>query len=78
MSIRLQMVVQRLEALGEISVALASHRLEILGVQTERLDTSGYTVSFEVRQRPGASLVNAIEDIGRIAGVEVAGSELQE
>ena len=78
MSIRLQMVVQRLEALGEISVALASHRLEILGVQTERLDTDGYTVSFEVRQRPGASLVNAIEEIGRIAGVQVAGSELQE
>jgi putative Mg2+ transporter-C (MgtC) family protein len=78
MSIRLQMTVQRLEALGEISVALASHRLEILGVQTERLDPTGYNVSFEVRQRAGASLVDAIEEIGRIVGVQVAGSELQE
>jgi putative Mg2+ transporter-C (MgtC) family protein len=77
MSIRLQMVVQRLDALGEISVALAAHRLEILGVQTERLDTSAYSVSFEIRQRPGSSLVGAIEDIGRIAGVELAASELE-
>jgi len=75
---RLQMTVDRLEALGEISLALAANRLEIAGVQTERIEKHRYAVGFEVRRRAGSSLVAALEAIGRIPGVQVAGTESAE
>ncbi|HEV8489487.1 MAG TPA: MgtC/SapB family protein [Candidatus Limnocylindrales bacterium] len=76
---RIQVTVDRLEAIGEISQALAAHRLEITGVQTERLEKRRYAVTFDVRRRGGgASLAGAIEQIGRIGGVEVAGTDATE
>ena len=77
-TVRLELTLDRLEALGEISQALAAHRLEILGVQTERLEKHRYSVSFEVRQRSGTNLIAAMEAIGKIRGVEVAGTNTDE
>jgi putative Mg2+ transporter-C (MgtC) family protein len=78
LTIRLNVVVDRLEALGEISGVLASNRLEIVGVQTERLELGKYAVGFEIRQRAGSNLVAAIEAAGRIRGVEVSGTDAEE
>ncbi|HEY0443284.1 MAG TPA: MgtC/SapB family protein [Candidatus Limnocylindrales bacterium] len=78
MEIRIQLLVNRLEALGQISDVLVANRLEILGVQTERLESNSYSVAFEVRQRAGASVVGAMEAIGRIAGVDAATTEAPE
>ncbi|MFL5681104.1 MAG: MgtC/SapB family protein [Chloroflexota bacterium] len=78
MEIRLQLLVHRLEALGEISDVLVANRLEILGVQTERLEANSYAVSFEVRQRAGASVVGALEAAGRIQGVDAATTDTPE
>jgi hypothetical protein len=70
--------VDRLEAIGEMSRVLAAHRLEITGVQTERLEKRRFAVSFDVRRRGGASMVSAVEQIGRIEGVELAGTDAHE
>jgi putative Mg2+ transporter-C (MgtC) family protein len=78
LTIRLNVVVDRLEALGDMSRVLAAHRIEIVGVQTERLELGKYAVGFEVRQRPGSNLVAAIEAVGRISGVEVLGTDAEE
>jgi putative Mg2+ transporter-C (MgtC) family protein len=78
LTMRLNLVVDRLEALAEISVIVARNRLEIVGVQTERLETTKYAVGFELRQRPGSNLVDAIEQTSRVKGVEVAGTDAEE
>ena len=75
---RIQVTVDRLEAIGAISQALATSRLEITGVQTERLEKRHYAVTFDVRRRGPASLAGAIEQISKIEGVEVAGTDAQE
>jgi putative Mg2+ transporter-C (MgtC) family protein len=75
---RLQVTVERLEAIGEMSRVLAAHRLEITGVQTERLEKRRFAVAFDLRRRGGASLVGAVEQIGRIEGVELAGTDARE
>ncbi len=72
--VRLELVVERLEALGEISQAIAAKRLEIAGVQTERLEKRRYSVSFVLRERPGSNIVEALQVISAISGVEVAGT----
>jgi putative Mg2+ transporter-C (MgtC) family protein len=78
LTMRLNLVVDRLEALAEISAIVARNRLEIVGVQTERLETAKYAVGFDLRQRPGSNLVDAIEQASRIKGVEVAGTDAEE
>jgi putative Mg2+ transporter-C (MgtC) family protein len=78
LTMRLNLVVDRLEALAEISAILARNRLEIVGVQTERLETTKYAVGFEIRQRPGSNLVDALEQTSRVKGVEVAGTDAEE
>jgi putative Mg2+ transporter-C (MgtC) family protein len=78
LTLRVNVVVDRLEALGEISRVLASHRLEIVGVQSERLELGRFAVGFEVRQRPGSNLVGAIEATGKLAGVEVSSTDAEE
>jgi putative Mg2+ transporter-C (MgtC) family protein len=70
--VRLEVIVERLEALGEISQAISAKRLEIAGVQTERLEKRRYAVSFVLRERAGSSIVEAMEAISRIGGVEIA------
>ena len=75
---RLQVTVDRLEAIAEMSRVLAAHRLEITGVQTERLEKRRFAVAFDVRRRGGASLVGAVEQIGKIEGVEIAGTDAPE
>jgi putative Mg2+ transporter-C (MgtC) family protein len=78
LTMRLNLVVDRLEALAEISAVLARNRLEIVGVQTERLETTKFAVGFEIRQRAGSNLVDAIEQAAGIIGVVVAGTDAEE
>ena len=78
LTMRLNLVVDRLDALAEISAILARNRLELVGVQSERLETTKYAVGFEIRQRPGSNLVDAIEQTSRVKGVEVVGTDAEE
>jgi putative Mg2+ transporter-C (MgtC) family protein len=78
LTMRLNLVVDRLDALAEISAILARNRLELVGVQSERLETTKYAVGFEIRQRPGSNLVDAIEQTSQVKGVEVEGTDAEE
>jgi putative Mg2+ transporter-C (MgtC) family protein len=78
LTIRLNVLVDRLEALGEVSAVLSRNRLEIVGIQTERLESHRFAVGFEVRQRGGSNLVTALEAVGKITGVEVSGTDAEE
>jgi putative Mg2+ transporter-C (MgtC) family protein len=76
--VRLELIVERLEALAEASAALGENRMEIVGVQTERLAKHRYRVGVEARTRSGSNVVAALGRIGRIDGVEVAGTNRDE
>jgi putative Mg2+ transporter-C (MgtC) family protein len=78
LTIRLDLVVDRLEALGAVSAALARNRVEIVGIQTERLEKHRFAVGFEVRDRPGSNLPAALETIARTDGVELSGTDAGE
>ncbi|HEY7589773.1 MAG TPA: MgtC/SapB family protein [Candidatus Limnocylindrales bacterium] len=68
-TVRLEVVVDRLEAIGEVSRVLTASRLDIGGLTTERLEGRSFAVVFDLRRRRGANLVEAVEAIGRIEGV---------
>ena len=76
--VRMELIVERLEAIAEVSAALGEHRLEIVGVQTERLGKRRYGVTFEARTGKGSNVVAALGRIGRIEGIEVAGTNRDE
>ena len=76
--VRMELIVERLEAIAEASAVLGENRLEIVGVQTERLGKRRYGVTFEARTGKGSNVVAALGRIGRIEGVEVAGTNRDE
>ena len=67
--VRLQL--KRIEAIGEISAALSEHRIEIAALQTQRLGKENYRADLSIRGRSNAAIAAALEQIDRIAGVEI-------
>ena len=71
---RVSLTLDRLDALATVTQQLTQHRLEIVGLQTERVRKGQYNVEIDVRSRPGANVGSAIESIAKIEGVELAGT----
>jgi putative Mg2+ transporter-C (MgtC) family protein len=74
MTLRLE--VADLDALAPVFARLTEHRLEIIGVRTER-DRRRFDVELDVRVRGAANLPAALEAVARVDGVtlEHAGGE---
>lgn len=68
---RLRLTLDRLDALADVAATLTEHRLEIVGVATERGALDRYDVVIDVRIRASASLPEAISELGRQPGVTV-------
>jgi putative Mg2+ transporter-C (MgtC) family protein len=68
--VQVRLALERLEALGEVSAALAANRLEIGGISTQRIGREGYQVDLSLRGR-GSSVAAAVQAIDRIEGVDI-------
>jgi putative Mg2+ transporter-C (MgtC) family protein len=69
--VRIRLTLQALDLLAEVSRQLTLNRLEIIGVQTERLPHGHYELNVDLRVRPSSNLVAALDSVGRIDGVQV-------
>jgi putative Mg2+ transporter-C (MgtC) family protein len=67
--IRLEM--QRVEAIGEVSAALAENKIDIVSLQTQRLGRESYRADLSIRGRSNAAVAAALEDLARITGVDI-------
>jgi putative Mg2+ transporter-C (MgtC) family protein len=68
---RLRVQVGRLEALGEISRALAGHRIEIAGISSQRLGKGRYEIELDLRPPAGVKPEAVIAAVTSVADVEV-------
>jgi putative Mg2+ transporter-C (MgtC) family protein len=75
---RVRLNLERLDSLALVTAALTRNRLEIVGLQTERVRKGRYEVEIDVRARPSSDLVSALQAIERIEGVEVVTTGGQE
>jgi putative Mg2+ transporter-C (MgtC) family protein len=72
--VQLRLSMDRVDAVGDVSAALAANKVEIGQIATNRLGQNSYRVDLLVRGRTPASIASAIEAIGKIPGVEVLSS----
>jgi putative Mg2+ transporter-C (MgtC) family protein len=69
--IRLRLLTTRLDALGEVSGALAGSRIEIGGVSTQRIAKGRYEIELDLRPPPGTKEAAVITAISSVADVEI-------
>jgi putative Mg2+ transporter-C (MgtC) family protein len=69
--VQLRLSLTRVEALGEISGALASGKIEIVAIQTQRLGRESYRADLAVRGRNANVIATALETIEKIPGVDI-------
>ncbi len=72
--VRMVLTLERLDALGEISNALASHRIEMAGIESQRLGKGRYEVVLDLRVRSESSLGLAVQTLSKTPGVEIVES----
>jgi len=68
---RLRLMATRLEALGEVSKALTSSRIELGGVSTQRLSKGRYEIELELRPPSGTREEAVITAISQVPDVEI-------
>lgn len=69
--IQLRLSMEHLEALGEVTGILVSHRLEIGQISTQRLGKSSYRADLAIRGRTPSVIAGAIAAIDDIEGVDI-------
>ena len=68
---RLRLLTTRLDALGEVSTALAGSRIELGGVSTQRLSKGRYEIELDLRPPPGTREEAVITAISTVPDVEI-------
>ena len=68
---RLRVQAGRLEALGEISRTLTQHKIEIAGVNSQRLGKGRYEIELELRPPPGTKHEAIVAAVSSVADVEI-------
>ena len=69
--LRLRLLATRLDALGEVSRALAGSRIEIAGVSTQRLSKGRYEIELDLRPPSGTRQETVITAISSVPDVEI-------
>jgi putative Mg2+ transporter-C (MgtC) family protein len=75
-SLRLRLGLARLDALGEVSKLLAARRVEIGGINTQRLGKGRYEVELVLHLPGGVAPYEMITGIGALEAVEILDSQL--
>jgi putative Mg2+ transporter-C (MgtC) family protein len=70
-AVRVRLEMTRLEALGEVSRALAERRIEMAAINTQRAGKDRYEVELTLRFAPGVRSEDAVAAITSIPDVEV-------
>jgi putative Mg2+ transporter-C (MgtC) family protein len=68
---RLRLLVTRLEAVGEVSRALAGTRIEIGGVSTQRVSKNRYEIELDLRPPAGTRDETVITAVSTVPDVEI-------
>ena len=69
--IRLRLLAGRLEALGDISRTLTANKIDIAGVNSQRLGKGRYEIELELRPPPGTKPETIIAAVSSVADVEI-------
>jgi len=69
--VQLRLSLSRVEALGQISAALAVGKIDIGAIQTQRLGKDSYRADLSIRGRSTIAIAAALEAIDRIPGVDI-------
>jgi putative Mg2+ transporter-C (MgtC) family protein len=69
--VQVRLDLTRIEALGEISTALAEVRIDISALQTQRLGKGSYRADLSIRGRSASAISDALEVISKIPGVDI-------
>jgi putative Mg2+ transporter-C (MgtC) family protein len=69
--LQLRLTMVRVEALGEISTALAEAKVEVASLQTHRLGRDSYRADLSIRGRSSGAIGSALEAIAKIQGVDI-------
>jgi putative Mg2+ transporter-C (MgtC) family protein len=69
--VQLRLSLERVDLLGEISAVLATHKVDIGAIGTQRISKDEYRADLSLRSRTSQSILAAIEAIGRIKGVDI-------
>ena len=67
--VRLSLV--HIESLGEVSTALATAKIEIGAIQTQRLGRESYRADLSIRGRSASTIASVLEVIEAIEGVDI-------
>jgi putative Mg2+ transporter-C (MgtC) family protein len=69
--VQLRLHLDRVDLIGDVSTALATHRVDIGSIGTQRLGKDSFRADLSLRSRSSASIIAALDAIGRIPGVEI-------
>ena len=69
--VQLRLSLTRVEALGEVSAALANGKVDIGAIQTQRLGKDSYRADLAIRGRSTTAIASVLEVIDEIPGVEI-------
>jgi putative Mg2+ transporter-C (MgtC) family protein len=69
--IQLRLTLSRVDVLGEVSAVLATHKVEIVSIGTQRAGRESYRADLGLRSRTSQAILAAVEAIGRIPGVDI-------
>ncbi|MDP9482359.1 MAG: hypothetical protein M3P84_03960, partial [Chloroflexota bacterium] len=73
-TIRVRLQLTGLAPLGEVTRALADRRVELAGMQTERVGKNRYEVELELRRPPGLRMDGLVELVTAIPDIELVES----
>ncbi|HSO30089.1 MAG TPA: MgtC/SapB family protein [Candidatus Sulfomarinibacteraceae bacterium] len=69
--VQLRLSLTRVEALGEVSAALANGKVDIGAIQTQRIGKDNYRADLAIRGRSTTAIAAVLEVIDEIPGVEI-------
>jgi putative Mg2+ transporter-C (MgtC) family protein len=69
--VQLRLSLTRVDALGEISAALAANKIDIGAIQTQRAGRDSYRADLAIRGRTAAAIAAALETIEDLEGVDI-------
>jgi putative Mg2+ transporter-C (MgtC) family protein len=69
--VQLRLSLTRVDALGEISAALAANKIDIGAIQTQRAGRDSYRADLAIRGRTAAAIAAALEAIEDLEGVDI-------
>lgn len=74
----MRLELRRLDAIGRISDAARTHRLDLVSIDTQRLAKGRYEVALQLRVRSATSLESFVQALGSLADVDILESGRRE